>query len=185
MARNPRFTQLLTTMAVMHDKKNEDYASAANPYSNFEFAGRMAAPFTDPVDIAFATLIGVKLARLAELKGKGRSPQNESVADTQLDLAVYAALWCSYGMPFPAEAPARPASLGDQLAAMRHTIQAVTRPVTTTPVAGGLGGPANYTYPSGKVASVLTPAGEAYADQLDTHRVRVSQERTLLDPEGY
>lgn len=103
MARNPRFHALLADMAAMHDRKNEDYASAGDPYSNFKAAGALAAQFTDPTDIAFATLIGVKLARLAELKGKGKSPRNEGVQDTLLDLAVYAALWASYTYPLTQE----------------------------------------------------------------------------------
>ena len=99
MANNPKFNALMSDMQEMHRKKNEDYASAENPYSNFEQAGEVAKGFTDPVDIAFAALIGVKLARLKELKGKGKVPNNESVRDTQLDLAVYAALWASYDYP--------------------------------------------------------------------------------------
>lgn len=107
MARNPKYHALLAEMAAMHDRKNEDYASAGNPYSNFEYAGALGALFSDPVDIAFAVLIGVKLARLAELKGKGKTPKNESVADTHLDLAVYASLWGSYGKT---EVPTQPSS---------------------------------------------------------------------------
>lgn len=96
MARNPAFTALLGQMAAIHDKKNEDYASADNPYSNFELAGALGALFSDPVDVACAVLIGVKIARLAELRGKGKTPNHESVADTHLDLATYAAIWGSY-----------------------------------------------------------------------------------------
>lgn len=96
MATNPKFHNLLVSMKAMHDRKNEDYATAGNPYSNFEFSGQLAAMFRNPADISFATLIGVKLARLGELMGKGKTPKNESVQDTLLDLAVYAALWASY-----------------------------------------------------------------------------------------
>jgi len=94
MGLNPKFDAILARMAEMHDRKSSDYAKAENRYSNFEVAGQLGAMFLRPVDIAFATLIGVKLARLAELQG--RPPRNESVADTQLDLAVYATLWASY-----------------------------------------------------------------------------------------
>ena len=97
--RNPKFTALLQSMAAIHEKKNEDYASAGDPYSNFKEAGAVAEGFTDPVDKAFAVLIGVKLARLRELKGKGKTPNNESIADTYLDLSTYAALWASYNLP--------------------------------------------------------------------------------------
>lgn len=96
MPRNPKFEALLDEMREVHESKNRDYASDENPYSNFEVAARIAGLFPDPIDQVFATLVGVKLARLAELKGKGKMPNNESIADTQLDLAVYAALWASY-----------------------------------------------------------------------------------------
>lgn len=88
---NPKFHNLLKQMAEMHDKKSADYASSANYYSNFESA---AADAGITVDEVFATLIGIKLARLRELRGK--EPNNESVQDSRLDLAVYASLWASY-----------------------------------------------------------------------------------------
>lgn len=89
---SPEFYKLLEDMAAIHNKKSHDYAMESNPFSNFERAGLIASWFTHPVEIAFAALIGVKLARLAELSN-GKTPNNESVADTQLDLATYAALW--------------------------------------------------------------------------------------------
>lgn len=106
--RNPKFNALLQTMLEMHEKKNQDYSTTDNPYSNFELSGYLAAMFTDPVDVSFVTLLGTKLARLAELKGKGKAPQNESVQDSLLDFAVYAALWASYhsvGSPAVAALP--------------------------------------------------------------------------------
>lgn len=93
--RNPAFSSLLKEMLELHDRKNADYATDGNPYSNFEIAGALGRMFTDPVDIACAVLIGVKIARLAELRGKGKTPKNESIADTFIDLATYAAIWAS------------------------------------------------------------------------------------------
>ena len=94
--RNPTFTALLTEMQSTHDRKSKDYAQDGNVYSNFELAGKLGAMFSDPVDIAFAVLIGVKLARLGELKGNGKTPNNEGIADTHLDMSVYSALWTSW-----------------------------------------------------------------------------------------
>lgn len=88
---SPEFYALLQDMSDIHSKKSHDYAQVSNPFSNFERAGLIASWFTHPVEIAFACLIGIKLARLAELSTK--SPKNESVVDTHLDLATYAALW--------------------------------------------------------------------------------------------
>ena len=93
MASNPKFHALLAQMAETHDKKNNDYAHDGNPYSNFEQAGATAGC---SVDTVFAVLIGIKLARLQVLLGAGKAPNNESVQDSRLDLAVYSALWASY-----------------------------------------------------------------------------------------
>ena len=96
MAKNLRFEQLLSDMRELHARKNHDYAKDVNPYSNFEEAAELAGC---SVDTVFRVLIGVKLARLKELLGSGKSPQNESVQDSRMDLTMYAALWTSYHMP--------------------------------------------------------------------------------------
>lgn len=90
--RDARFTQHLERMRAIHATKNQDYATAEDPYSNFKAAAATAGVSVDQV---FATLIGVKLARLRELMD-GRSPNHESVDDSLLDLSVYAALWASF-----------------------------------------------------------------------------------------
>ncbi len=94
--RNPHFHSLLNKMREVHDSKSHDYAKDSNPFSNFEFAGSIASGFTDPTDISFAVLIGVKLARLQELLGSGKTPKNEALEDTMLDLSNYCAIWTSY-----------------------------------------------------------------------------------------
>lgn len=90
---NPKFHALLKQMAEMHDKKSADYATDTNYYSNFEQAAVSAGT---TVDAVFRTMVGIKMARLAELQGKGKTPKNESVMDSLLDLAVYGALYASY-----------------------------------------------------------------------------------------
>ncbi len=99
MARNPKFNMLLDEMKQLHDAKNHDYAQEGNPYSNFEEAAQVAEGFTG-IDAVFASLIGIKLARLRELTRAGKAPNNESIGDTRRDLAMYATLWCSYALPF-------------------------------------------------------------------------------------
>ena len=79
-------------------KKNADYAGDKDPYFNFEYAAAVAEPFTNPVDRVFATLLGVKLARLAVLKSSGAAPKNEPVADSHMDLSTYAAIWEAWGL---------------------------------------------------------------------------------------
>jgi hypothetical protein len=103
---NPKFDVVLSTLRDLHEAKSHDYAQADNPYSNFEYAATVADRFTDPVDRVFATLIGIKLARLAELTGAGKTPKHESVQDTRRDLANYACIWASrYEVSEPAFDP--------------------------------------------------------------------------------
>jgi hypothetical protein len=93
---NPKYHRLLEALRDLHDAKSHDYAEADNPYSNFEYAATVAERFTDPLDRVFATLLGIKLARLAELTAAGKTPKHESLQDTRRDLANYAAIWASY-----------------------------------------------------------------------------------------
>jgi len=90
--RNPKFSNLLDKMAKIHNKKNQDYASDSNTYSNFEFAATYAQV---PLYKVYLVLEGIKTARLHELLGKGKTAQNESIDDTLLDKAIYAAIAAS------------------------------------------------------------------------------------------
>ncbi|HEY5267764.1 MAG TPA: hypothetical protein VII94_01365 [Candidatus Saccharimonadales bacterium] len=92
MGRNPKFDSILETMRALHDRKNHDYAQDSNPYSNFEAT---AATADVPMDKVFLIQIANKIARLNEL-AKGKTPNNESVNDSRIDLAVYSALYASY-----------------------------------------------------------------------------------------
>jgi len=74
-------------------RKNHDYAHATDAFANFTFTAQVAGV---PVETVFLTLIGVKIARLRELVGAGKSPQNESVADTLDDLINYTDLYAAY-----------------------------------------------------------------------------------------
>lgn len=91
----PEFIDFLDKSKEIHIRKSNDYAQEGNPFSNFERSGHIASWFNDPVDKAFVILIGVKLARLAELRN-GKEPKNESIFDTFLDLGTYCFLWGSY-----------------------------------------------------------------------------------------
>lgn len=86
----------LDRIKLLHEKKNEDYASSSNPFDNFERSGEIASWFDDPTHKAFANLIGTKLARLATLLNKKTAPNNESVQDSFDDLTTYCALFGSY-----------------------------------------------------------------------------------------
>ena len=90
---NPKFDAILQAMKATHDKKSNDYAEDDNPYSNFETAAKAAGT---TVDVVFRVMIGIKLARLNELEGKGKTANFESLEDTRRDLATYGALYASY-----------------------------------------------------------------------------------------
>jgi hypothetical protein len=93
---NPKYDAVIRRITALHTKKSQDYAQDANKYSNFEYAAGVGERFTDPVDRVFATMIGIKLARIAELRASSKTPQNESLRDSFDDLANYAVIWCSY-----------------------------------------------------------------------------------------
>lgn len=74
--------------------KAHDYSDRNNRYSNFEFIYRylydkysFSSHIT--VEIAFDSLIAVKIARLTELIGNNKTPKNESVLDSIIDLINY------------------------------------------------------------------------------------------------
>ena len=93
MALQTAFDHVLQQMKVIHDKKNHDYAKNTNPFSNFEYASQVAQV---PVYKIFMTMIGIKMARLNELLDSGKTPNNESVQDTFIDLATYSAIMAAY-----------------------------------------------------------------------------------------
>lgn len=94
MARRPRsFTDAIAQMADVHTTKSHDYAKTDNIFSNFEFAAALADEFPEGPDHVFATMLGIKLARLAELLKQQKTPKHEPIEDTFLDLCTYGVLW--------------------------------------------------------------------------------------------
>jgi hypothetical protein len=89
------FIKNLKEMEKTHLSKNHDYAGDGGTYFNFEYAAMVAEPFTG-TDKVFATMLGIKLARLAILKRTKARPKNEPIIDTQKDLATYATIWWTY-----------------------------------------------------------------------------------------
>lgn len=89
----PNFLESLECMKAIHVAKNRDYAPSDNPYQNFDVQAYILALFKHPIDQAFAALIAVKLARLANLLSSDAEPNNESIDDTFIDMANYTLLW--------------------------------------------------------------------------------------------
>lgn len=94
----PEFKELLEKSLAIHEKKNNDYADESNHFFNFEVQGYFISLFekAHPEHKAFASLIGLKIARLAQLIDFNKIPNNESIDDTFLDLLTYVGLWAAY-----------------------------------------------------------------------------------------
>lgn len=90
---SPEFYALLDKMATLHDRKSHDYASNGDPFANYLFAGKMSKVFDNPDDAGFVGRLGEKIYRIANLENGGKTPLNESVEDTELDICVIVALW--------------------------------------------------------------------------------------------
>jgi hypothetical protein len=88
------FDSALIPIVEMHRKKRKDYAKDGSPFDNFETSSSLIGlEGFGPTESALFN-VTQKLARLKSLRQNGRmdDPQNEAVADTYLDLAVYGVL---------------------------------------------------------------------------------------------
>lgn len=85
------FERVVMDIVQTNRRKRKDYAVDGSPFSNFDTtaAGLGIEGFGAKESAIFNVL--QKLARLSSLRANGRldDPQNESVEDTYLDLAVY------------------------------------------------------------------------------------------------
>jgi hypothetical protein len=93
MSRIPEFLESLEKIKHLHISKNEDYATADNPFANFDCSEYGLRLFHNPRDQAFVWPIFTKLARLANLLSSEREPNNESIEDSFDDIATYILLW--------------------------------------------------------------------------------------------
>lgn len=92
---SPIFYALLESMAETHDKKSHDYASNNDPFANYKFAGMLSKLFDNSDDAGFIGRIGEKLFRLANIENCHKNVLNESIEDTEVDIAVIVLLWIS------------------------------------------------------------------------------------------
>ena len=85
--RNPQFDKLLRECEEIHDRKNTDYASEADPLQNLKACTRLGL---DPI---YGTVVRIqdKMARVENFFING-SLKNESLRDAFLDLAIYSLL---------------------------------------------------------------------------------------------
>jgi hypothetical protein len=81
------FTETLTEMLALHDKKNHDYGTVGDPFANV----RASEDFG--VDAWLGTIIRLndKITRIKSFARNGNL-ENESLRDSLIDIAVYAAI---------------------------------------------------------------------------------------------
>jgi hypothetical protein len=118
---NDPFDAALIPIVRTNRKKRADYALDGDPFSNFkETSAALGVPGFGPVEAALFNVLQ-KLARLKSLRANGRmnDTANEAVADTYLDLAVYAVIVLALGN-------GQQARTGDE-AALRAEFQAHLR----------------------------------------------------------
>lgn len=94
LIKSTTFSKIMNQMIEIHDSKNHDYTEKRWD-ENFLRMAVIGEWFNDPVHKTFAIMIGVKLARLAVLLN-GKTPNNESIEDSGVDLANYAVLFAAY-----------------------------------------------------------------------------------------
>jgi len=89
----PTPEELMGMGMTLMDKKSADYTSGyTDRYENFRRQAELISWFKEDIDKAFVAVIAIKLARLGSLLGN-KSPKNESIQDTFIDLINYCALW--------------------------------------------------------------------------------------------
>ena len=84
---DPRFYKLLDEIAALHARKSHDYAPQDDPLINFRQTDALGVPAWKGILVRMTD----KWNRIRQLAG-GKTPKNESLRDSLIDLAVYALL---------------------------------------------------------------------------------------------
>lgn len=84
---HPEFYEILDSLAALHDRKNRDYGTDADPLASC----RGSVSFGIPAHMGVWVRMGDKFQRLQSFAQNG-SLANEGVEDTLLDLAAYSIL---------------------------------------------------------------------------------------------
>lgn len=93
----PTVEELFEACKKLTQSKGEDYVTdiKTDRFENFSRSALVSSWFKDDRDRVYATLIAIKLARLAALLSTDKTPNHESIEDTFKDLINYPALWAS------------------------------------------------------------------------------------------
>lgn len=81
---DPRFYKLLEEIADLHSRKNHDYSKTDAPLSNFMRSIELGVEPWRGVLVRMSD----KYSRIEQL-ANGKTPKNESMRDSLVDLAVY------------------------------------------------------------------------------------------------
>jgi hypothetical protein len=85
--RNPAFLAILDEIKALHESKNHDYATNADPLSNL----RRSEAFGVPAFKGVLVRLSDKWSRIEQLVS-GKTPKHESLRDSLIDNAVYSLL---------------------------------------------------------------------------------------------
>lgn len=85
--RNPAFMALIDEIKELHESKNHDYATDADPLSNL----RRSEAFGVPAWKGVLVRLTDKWSRIEQL-ASGKAPKHESLRDSLIDNAVYSLL---------------------------------------------------------------------------------------------
>jgi hypothetical protein len=85
--RNPAFIALLKEIEALHEAKNHDYSTDADPLSNL----RRSEAFGVPAFKGVLVRLSDTWSRIEQLAA-GKTPKNESLRDSLIDNAVYSLL---------------------------------------------------------------------------------------------
>lgn len=99
MSDTERFISRLSELALecveTARRKNQDYASSADPFKNFRAAEQLGIS----TETGFLVRMGDKLARVGNLLQRDAAVKDESISDTLKDLSNYAlilAIWLEF-----------------------------------------------------------------------------------------
>lgn len=88
-----KFNEYLKEMFDIHKKKNHDYSSDDDKFSNFKLCEKLDICSTES---GFLVRMTDKVSRVTQLLKKERKVEDESIADTLTDLAIYSLMLREY-----------------------------------------------------------------------------------------
>jgi hypothetical protein len=88
----PGVVETLEKLIKLHRTKNDDYSGGRGVFFNFEVADYIGNLFSNARDRVYATIIAIKIARLAVVL-VATKVNHESIEDTFDDMILYGTIW--------------------------------------------------------------------------------------------